>query len=241
MELDICHLYPDLLNVYGDVGNIIILKDRLLKRGINVNVHNISVGDSFNYKDYDIVLLGGGQDSEQTIVSKDLTSKRDEVKKYIEAEKVMLTICGGYQLLGEYYIGSNGEMIKGLDLIDIRTEKGDTRFIGDTICKEIETNEYLIGFENHGGRTILGEKVRPIGEVVVGYGNNGNDKTCGCIYKNTFGTYFHGSFLSKNPKFADKLIKKALFNKYSEDVELEQLDDEFYDKAREVMLDRLID
>ncbi len=240
MELNICHLYPDLLNVYGDVGNILILKDRLLKRGIGVNIINLSANDEFIAEDYDIVLLGGGQDAEQTIVSADLSTKREQLKKYIEDEKVMLTICGGYQLLGEYYIGANGERIDGLSLIDIRTEKGDNRFIGNVISKDFETNDYIIGFENHSGRTILGENVKPMAEVVVGFGNNGEDKTCGCVYKNTYGTYFHGSFLAKNNVFADLLIKKAIFNKYGEEIELDKIDDEFYNKARNVLLNKYL-
>ncbi len=240
MEINICHLYPDLLNVYGDVGNILVLKDRLLKRGIGVNVINVSQGDEFRAEDYDIVLLGGGQDNEQTIVAKDLLLKRDELKKYIEWGKVLIAICGGYQLLGKYYIGQNGEIIDGLSLIDIETKSGETRFIGDVISKTKITDDYIIGFENHSGRTILGEGVEPMAEVVVGYGNNGEDKTCGCIYKNTYGTYFHGSFLVKNNDFADRLITNALQYKYDHKVTLEKLDDEFYTKARNVLLNKLL-
>ncbi len=240
MELNICHLYPDLLNVYGDVGNILVLKDRMKKRGIGVNVINVSQGDEFRAEDYDIVLLGGGQDNEQTIVAKDLLLKREELKKYIELGKVLIAICGGYQLLGKYYIGQNGETIEGLSLIDIVTNSGDKRFIGDVISKTKVTDDYIIGFENHSGRTILGEGVEPMAEVVVGYGNNGEDKTCGCIYKNTYGTYFHGSFLVKNNDFADMLIKNALQYKYDHKVELEKIDDEFYTKARNVLLNKLL-
>lgn len=240
MELNICHLYPDLLNVYGDVGNILILKDRLIKRGISVNVHNISVKDDFNADVFDIVLLGGGQDNEQTIVSADLMKKKDEIKRYIENNKVMLNICGGYQLLGRYYIGANGEKIDGLSLLDIRTEMGKDRFIGNVVSKDYETQEYLIGFENHSGRTILGDSVKPMASVIIGFGNNGEDKTCGCVYKNTYGTYFHGSFLAKNQVFCDMLIKKAIKIKYNEDIELSQIDDEFYNKARNVLLNKYL-
>ncbi len=240
MEINICHLYPDLLNVYGDVGNILVLKDRLEKRGIKVNVINASLNEDFVYEDYDIVLLGGGQDAEQTIVAKDLFIKREQLKKYIEDEKVLISICGGYQLLGKYYIGQDGEKIEGLGIIDIETKSGDDRFIGNVISKEFITNDYIIGFENHSGRTILGDGVKPMAEVVVGFGNNGEDKTCGCVYKNTFGTYLHGSFLAKNNKFADLLIKRALEKKYNKEIELEPIDDEFYSKARNVMINRLL-
>lgn len=133
MELNICHLYPDLLNVYGDVGNILILKDRAERRGIKVNVINTSLKDDFKADDMDIVFFGGGQDYEQSIVSEDLKSnKREEIKKYIEEGKVFLAICGGYQLLGKYYTAPNGEKIEGLNILDIYTEGGDTRFIGNT-------------------------------------------------------------------------------------------------------------
>lgn len=240
MEINICHLYPDLLNVYGDVGNILVLKDRLEKRNIKANVINISKNDEFLADDYDIVLLGGGQDKEQTIVSENLLKKRDELKKYIEANKVLLTICGGYQLLGKYYIGADGEKIDGLDLVDFVTNTGEGRFIGNVVSKEFETDDYIIGFENHSGRTVLGENVKPMANVIVGFGNNGEDKTCGCVYKNTYCTYFHGSFLAKNNKLADLLLSKAIYNKYNEKIELEPLDDEFYDKARNVLLNRFL-
>lgn len=240
MEINICHLYPDLLNVYGDIGNILILKDRLIKRNIDVNIINISTEDEFDESLYDIVLLGGGQDKEQSIVSEDLFKKKSQLQSYIENEKVLLTICGGYQLLGEYYVCADGQKLDGLNLVDIRTEKGDVRFIGNCVTKDICSNEFLIGFENHSGRTMLGDGVKPIGEVIVGFGNNGEDKTCGMQYKNTFGTYFHGSFLSKNPLFADKLIKTALENKYKKEIELEKLDDEFYFKARNILLNRFL-
>lgn len=241
MELNICHLYPDLLNVYGDVGNILILKDRIQKRNIDVNIHNISVNDKFDADMFDIVLLGGGQDTEQTIASNDLKYKKDELKRYIETDKVLLTICGGYQLIGEYYIDARGNKIDGLSLIDVKTEKGDKRFIGNTISKEIETSDYLIGFENHSGRTILGERVKPMAKVLLGFGNNGEDQTCGAVYKNTYGTYLHGCFLSKNPHFADKLIKKSLEKKYGTEIELERIDDEFYNKARNVFLNKFLE
>ncbi len=240
MEINICHLYPDLLNVYGDVGNILVLKDRTEKRGIVANITNLSVDQEFNADNFDIVLLGGGQDAEQTIVAKDLFSKKEELRKYIESGKVLLSICGGYQLLGKYYIGQAGERIEGLGLIDLETKSGDQRFIGNVISKEFITNNYIIGFENHSGRTILGDSVSPMAETVVGFGNNGEDKTCGCVYKNTFGTYLHGSFLAKNNEFADMLIERAFSNKYNEKIELCEIDDEFYSKARNVMINRLL-
>ena len=241
MELNICHLYPDLLNVYGDVGNILILKNRAEARDIKVNIINVSLKDDFNANDYDIVFFGGGQDYEQSIVSQDLNgSKKDELQKYIELEKVLIAICGGYQLLGKHYCAPNGETIDGLGILDIYTEGGDTRFIGNTVIYNETFNETYVGFENHSGRTYFNdtENIKPLGKCIHGYGNNGSDGYEGCIYKNTFCTYFHGSLLAKNPELADRFIQTALEKKY-EAVTLAPLDDTFEVKAKEVMINRL--
>lgn len=237
MELNICHLYPDLLNVYGDVGNILILKDRAESRGIKVNIKNVSINDDFNSEEMDIVFFGGGQDYEQSIVSDDLkTNKKDEITKYIEDGKVFLAICGGYQLLGKYYSTPTGEKLEGLGILDIYTEGGDTRFIGNTVIYNEEFDETYVGFENHSGRTYI-NNLKPLGKCIYGYGNNGSDKNEGCIYKNTFGTYFHGSLLSKNPELADRMLKLALDKKYG-DVKLEPIDDLFALKAKESIMNR---
>lgn len=238
MELNICHLYPDLLNVYGDVGNILILKHRAKLRGIKVNVINVSMGDKFDKDNYDIVFFGGGQDFEQSIVSDDLINlKKDVLKEYVEEGKVLLAICGGYQLLGNYYTAPTGEKIDGLGILDIYTEGGDTRFIGNTVIHNEEFNETYVGFENHSGRTFIGD-LKPLGKCIHGYGNNGESGYEGCIYKNTFCTYFHGSLLSKNPELADRILTLALSNKY-DDISLSPLDDTFEIKANNVMIDRL--
>lgn len=238
MELNICHLYPDLLNVYGDVGNILVLKHRAESRDIKVNISNISLNDDFKAEDYDIVFFGGGQDYEQVIVSEDLMkNKKDELVKYIEDNKVFIAICGGYQLLGKYYAAPNGDRIEGLGILDIYTEGGDSRFIGNTVIYNEEFNETYVGFENHSGRTYV-NGLKPLGKCIHGYGNNGSDGSEGCIYKNTFCTYFHGSLLSKNPELADRFIKTALANKYT-DAELSPIDDSFELKAKEIMITRL--
>ncbi|NFK79558.1 glutamine amidotransferase [Clostridium botulinum] len=238
MELNICHLYPDLLNVYGDIGNILVLKYRAQQRGIKINVSNVSIKDSFPIDKYDIALFGGGQDYEQSIVSKDMVeTKKDDLTKYIEKGKVLLAICGGYQLLGKYYTTPEGEKLDGLDILDIYTEGGDIRFIGNTVIKNEEFNETYVGFENHSGRTYIGN-LKPLGKVIAGYGNNGEDQEEGCIYKNTFCTYFHGSLLSKNPELADRLLSTALKNKYGDEIELEPLDDNLEFKAKEFIVNR---
>ncbi|APC41876.1 type 1 glutamine amidotransferase [Clostridium estertheticum] len=237
MEINICHLYPDLLNVYGDVGNILILKHRAELRGIEVNIVNISMGDNFKAEDYDIVFFGGGQDYEQTIVSPDLiTLKKASMEEYIESGKVFLAICGGYQLLGKYYTTPSGEKVEGLGILDICTESGDKRFIGNTVIHNETFDETYVGFENHSGRTYI-NGLSPLGKVEVGYGNNGEDGYEGCVYKNTFCTYFHGSLLSKNPELADRLLSIALNNKYDE-VALTSLDDTLEIKAKEFIIKR---
>lgn len=237
MELNICHLYPDLLNVYGDVGNILILKSRAEARGITVNIINTSLNDKFNSADIDIVFFGGGQDYEQSIVSDDLkNNKKEDISNYIENGKVFLAICGGYQLLGKYYRAPSGEKLDGLGILDIYTEAGEKRFIGNTVIKNEEFNETYVGFENHSGRTYIND-LQPLGKCIEGYGNNGEDKQEGCIYKNTFCTYFHGSLLSKNPELADRLLKIALETKYK-DFSLDKLDDTFELMAKKRIIKR---
>ncbi|MGL4874486.1 MAG: type 1 glutamine amidotransferase [Clostridium sp.] len=238
MEINISHLYPDLLNVYGDVGNILILKQRAERRGIKVNIINTSLNDTFNPDEFDIVFFGGGQDYEQSIVSEDLkTAKREGLQKYVEDGKVLLAICGGYQLLGNYYRAPNGEKLEGLKILDIYTEGGETRFIGNTVIYNEEFNQTYVGFENHSGRTFIND-LKPLGKCIEGHGNNGEDGYEGCVYKNTFCTYFHGSLLSKNPELADKFLTLALEKKYNKEISLESLDDTLELKAKEYIINR---
>jgi lipid II isoglutaminyl synthase (glutamine-hydrolysing) len=238
VELNICHLYPDLLNVYGDMGNILVLKFRCEQRGIKVNVINVSLEDQFAPNDYDIVFFGGGQDYEQSIVAPDLIkNKKDPLGEYIESGKVMLAICGGYQLLGHYYTTSEGEKLEGLGLLNINTEAGSSRFIGNTVIYNEDFDETYVGFENHSGRTYIGD-LKPLGKSLVGSGNNGDDGYEGCIYKNCYCSYFHGSLLSKNPELADRLIASALTAKYG-NIVLSPLDDTLEFKAKEQLINTL--
>ena len=149
-----------------------------------------------------------------------MTNKKDGLSKYINSGKVLLAICGGYQLLGKYYTAPNGEKIEGLGILDIYTEGGDTRFIGDTVIYNEEFNETYYGFENHNGRTFLGEGERPLGKVVQGHGNNGEDQSEGVIYKNVFGSYFHGPILARNENLAERLIRLALKQRYGTELDL---------------------
>lgn len=239
MEINICHLYPDLLNVYGDIGNILILKHRAEKRGINVIIKNVSIGDEFSPEDFDIVFFGGGQDYEQSIVSKDLVeTKKQGITDYIESGKVFICICGGYQLLGKTYETSTGEILEGLGVLDIYTKASNERLIGNSIIYNEFFNETYVGFENHSGKTYIGD-LNPLGIVKYGFGNNGEDKKEGCVYKNTFCTYFHGSLLSKNPELTDRLLSLAIKNKYGE-VELSPLNDSFEIKAKDHIIKRFI-
>lgn len=246
-EINICHLYPDLLNLYGDRGNIIALSRRCEWRDIEVKVENISIGDTFKYENYDIVFIGGGQDYEQTIIQDDLMNgKRQEIVEAVESGKVFLGICGGFQLLGKYYKTNDGKEIECLGAINIWTHGGDTRLIGDIVfeidfLKNNGENYRVVGFENHAGKTYLGEGVKPLGKVIKGSGNNGEDGFEGAVYKNTFCTYSHGSLLPKNPVLADHLIMLALLNKYPDFQGLSPLNDDLENLAHESLIKRFIE
>lgn len=213
--LRVCHLYGNLLNTYGDNGNILLLKFFAEKMGITFASKIVSIHEDFQAADYDLIFFGGGQDFEQLIVSEDIQEKKEELSKYIEQDGVMLAICGGYQLLGHYYMGANGEKIPGIAALDHYTLSQDHhRFIGDIEIKNEEFDETYYGFENHNGRTFLGNDEKPLGKVLEGNGNNGEDHTEGCHYKNVFGSYFHGPLLARNPIIAIRLIKTALEKRY---------------------------
>ena len=212
-KLRIGHLYPKLLNIYGDGGNIITLKKRAEWRGIEAEIHEINSGDVW-LGEHDIYFIGGGQDLQQIEVSKELQRH----KVFLTAERdrgaVFLGICGGYQLMGHYYQPHEGDKLMGISLLDAYTIAGNKRFIGNvTVGQAMPDNDILVGFENHSGLTYLQGDTKPIGKVIVGNGNNGEDKTEGARFKNVFGTYMHGSFLPKNPKFADYLLELALGEK----------------------------
>ena len=209
-QLRIGHLYPKLLNIYGDGANIITLKKRAEWRGVNVIIDEINSGDE-NIAEHDIYFIGGGQDLQQIEVSKELQKHKEFLTAERNRGSVFLGICGGYQLLGHYYQPHNGDKLMGISLLDAYTIAGNNRFIGNvTIKTEFTDSKTLVGFENHSGLTYIQGETQPIGKVLVGYGNNGQDKTEGARYKNVFGTYMHGSFLPKNPHFADYLLELAI-------------------------------
>lgn len=224
VSLRIAHLYPDMLNLYGDRGNIIVLTGRMRARGIDVQTEQITMGKAFNADDYDIFFIGGGQDFEQDVLLDDLTKGKDvQINKAIHSGRVMLAICGGYQMLGKYYKTYDGKILQYMGALDFYTEGREERMIGNYAYKTKEGIE-VVGFENHSGRTYLGKDTEPLGRVIKGYGNNGEDGTEGVRFLNTFGTYSHGPVLPKNPQLADLLISKALENKYGK-ADLKPLDD----------------
>ena len=226
-KLKIGHLYPKLLNIYGDGGNIITLKNRAIWRGIGVNIDEINSGDNA-ISEHDIYFIGGGQDLQQIEVSKELQRHKEFLTAERDRGSVFLGICGGYQLLGHYYQPHEGDKLMGISLMDAYTVAGHKRFIGNVTVEW--NNDTLVGFENHSGLTYLQGNTKPIGTMLVGNGNNGQDKTEGGRYKNVFGTYMHGSFLPKNPKFADYLLELALGEK------LEPLDDTIEDNAHKALI-----
>lgn len=237
LKISIAHLYPKLLNLYGDMGNIIALTKRCEWRGIQVEFEQINIGDSI--KNHDLYFIGGGQDKQQEEVAQELYSHKSELLAQRDDGAVFLGICGGYQLFGHYYQPHDKDKLKGISLMDAYTVAGKKRFIGNVTVKTnfLQPNT-LVGFENHSGLTYLQGETKPIGVVTVGNGNNGADGFEGGRYKNVFGTYLHGSLLPKNPHFADYLISLALEKRYGEKFSLSKLDDKFEFEAHNSVIDK---
>lgn len=208
------YLYPEWMNLYGDRGNAMALERRAAWRGIPVATRTISVGDTVDLAAHDILLVGGGSDDAQNAISADLLEKRaPALFQAVEEDVVVLAVCGGYQLLGHYYKTAAGEKIPGIGLLNVWTEAGPTRLVGDVVAEgawDGAGQAKLVGYENHSGRTYLGSGVRPLARVICGRGNNGRDGGEGAVYRNLFGTYLHGPLLPKNPAFADHLLGLAL-------------------------------
>ena len=239
MELNICHLYPDILNLYGDRGNILCMRKRLAWRGIDVHVDEVSIGQKLEASKYDLLFIGGGQDFEQEVLLPDLRGeKTEELKAAIEDNLPVLAICGGYQMLGQYYKTWDGQQCDFTGALDLYTVGSEQRMIGNYMfsCEEAGCN--IVGFENHSGKTYLGSGVKPLGKVLEGYGNNGEDGTEGARYKNVFASYSHGCLLPKNPKLADLILQTALERKYGA-VTLSPLPDELETAAHTYMENRL--
>lgn len=233
-SINILHMFPDLLNLYGDKGNIECLRKRLMWRGIDVKVINCTFEEQFlDFDKVDIIFLGGGSDREQKIVCSALLKYKRELKEYVEKGGVLVAVCGGYQLLGKYYALPD-EKIEGLDILDIYTEHGSPRLIGNIVLHSEETGSDIVGFENHAGRTYTGSH-KPLGKVVKGFGNTGKSGEEGVRYKNVFATYLHGPLLPKNPKLCDMILESALKKKYPDFTSLPPLDDDMENRANEYM------
>ncbi|MBR3002986.1 MAG: glutamine amidotransferase [Clostridia bacterium] len=243
-ELKILYLYPDILDLYGDIGNIKVLKYRLEQRGIKALVDNYSIGNEKpDFKSYDIVFAGGGADNEQKILADDLIKYKEDIKEAIESGTFFLLICGAYQLFGKYYKGVEGNIIPGLEVFDYFTEANPNRAercIGNIVVEANlgNTTIKVIGFENHGGQTYGIESY--FGRVLFGNGNKFGDDFEGFMRKNVIATYLHGPLLSKNPELTDYIIKYCLERKYNEEIILEPLNDEFENKCRLQLLERFL-
>jgi lipid II isoglutaminyl synthase (glutamine-hydrolysing) len=235
--LRLAHLYPEHMNIYGDRGNIIALTRRCQWRGIPLEVHPVTVGTTVEWEHYDLAFFGGGQDSGQALIADDLLLRQSKgLARAIEDGLVMLAICGGYQLLGHHFLTHAGEQLPGVGVLDVHTVGGKKRLIGNTVVQltahngpparpDMHRSPYLVGFENHSGRTYHGPAVLPLAKVVTGYGDNGEDGLSGVIYRNTIGCYLHGSLLPKNPHLTDHLITLAIQRRYDALPTLALLDD----------------
>jgi lipid II isoglutaminyl synthase (glutamine-hydrolysing) len=237
MKLTIHHLYADMMNLYGDRGNVISIQKRCEWRGAPVEVTDVRLGESIRPTGCDIFLFGGGQDREQALLADDLAGPKGvDLRHLADDGAVILGVCGGYQLMGSHYETADGEKLPGVSIFDLHTEPrkpDEARLIGNVLVQvpmEDGSSREIVGFENHGGRTRLGGETKPLGYVVSGFGNNGEDGTEGARKNNTYGTYLHGSMLPKNPWFTDRLIETAI-KRTDDTFTLEPLDDEVEESA----------
>jgi len=227
--ITILHLYPNDMNIYGDYGNVLTIKRRLEWYGFKVNVVNYNQGDKFP-DNVDIIIGGGGQDSGQNKIQKDLLIIGPKLRQLADDGVPMLVICGLYQLFGKFFKTADNQIIKGIGLLNIETFAKPERLIGNIITHSEEFGD-IIGYENHSGQTFLGHQVSSLGRVRLGAGNNTTDISEGARFKNVIGSYLHGPLLPKNPKIADFLIEKAVTNKYGKFIK-KDIDDKFVEPAR---------
>jgi CobQ-like glutamine amidotransferase family enzyme len=234
-----------MMNLYGDRGNVISIQKRCEWRGISVEVTDVRLGESIRPTECDIFLFGGGQDREQALLADDLSGSKGADLRSISSEGgVVLGVCGGYQLMGGHYETADGQKLPGVGVFDLHTEPRkpeEARLIGNVLVRvplEDGSHREIVGFENHGGRTRLGEGAELLGRIVSGFGNNGEDGTEGARKMNTYGTYLHGSLLPKNPWFTDRLIETAI-RRADDTFTLEPLDDETENTAFESVAGRV--
>ncbi|MFO7170348.1 MAG: glutamine amidotransferase [Chloroflexota bacterium] len=245
--LRLAHLYPDHMNIYGDRGNVLTLAERCRWRGIRLDVLAVQPGADVDWEAVDLAFFGGGQDSGQALIAEDFVERQGPaLRAAIEGGLPLLAICGGYQLLGHYFLTHTGERLPGIGALDVHTVGGGRRLIGNIVVEAelgaggTPSKVTLVGFENHSGRTYLGAGVRPLGRVLAGYGNNGEDGTEGAVYRNAIGCYMHGSLLPKNPQVADYLIGAALRRRFGPDAALAPLDDTLELTAQRTMVERVL-
>jgi lipid II isoglutaminyl synthase (glutamine-hydrolysing) len=239
MTVRICYLYPRLLSVAGDRGNLLALIQRCSWRGIRCSVTEADVGEVPDFAQADLIMMHGGQDREMTAAARDLAAKAGPLREAIEANAVVLAVCAGYQLLGHYYNPAAGPPLQGLGVLDAVTEGGTTRFIGHVALRcDLGSGDQrqIAGFENHSGRTYLGGGAKPLGQVLNGAGNNGEDGTEGARYREVYATYLHGPVLPKNPWLADHLLSRALAHRYQDFGRLAPLTDQAEEQARAAAL-----
>lgn len=242
MKLTICHLYPDLMNIYGDRGNILALSRRAAWAGLDVEVRRVDLGERPDFRTFDILFFGGGQDAQQALVARDLAEvKAPLLRAAVDDGLVVLAICGGYQLLGRYFRTGSGVVLPGIEVFDAYTVAGDRRCIGDVVARSQVGGQprTLVGFENHSGKTYLGQRTRPLAQVIVGRGNNGEDGSEGAVDRNAFGSYLHGSLLPKNPWLTDLLIRRAVERRYGPRATLPAVDDAVERQAHEAIIARI--
>ena len=240
MELKICHLYPDVMNLSCDRGNVLVMEKRLQWRGIDVTTTGVNMGEELDASAYDLIFIGNGQPFSQPLLLEDVrTKKADALKQAAESGVPVLAVDGGFELLGNCCEMLNGEVVDGLGILDMKTTYTQKRLVGNYAFTCEEVGITVVGFENHAGKTVLGNAVRPLGFVTSGNGNNGTDHTEGARYKNVFGTYAHGCLLPKNPELCDHVLRLALERKYG-DVNMLPLDDTLEHNAHQYMEKRLM-
>lgn len=233
--ITILQLYPKDMNIYGDHGNLLVIKRRLEWYGYEPKVITYNVGDTLP-KDVDIIIGGGGQDSGQEIIHSDLLKIGLQLKKWADADIPMLMVCGLYQLFGNFFKTSKDTTLQGIGILDIETFGTNERLIGNIVTRSEEFGD-IVGYENHSGQTTLAAKTKPLAMTIKGAGNNSKDGMEGARYKNVIGTYLHGSLLPKNPRIADFMIQTAVEKKYGE-FSHDLIDDLFVDLARDVASNR---
>ena len=238
MKIGVGHLYPDYLNIYADRGNIAVLAERAARRGHELEVTAIGVGEGVHAGEIDLYYVGGGQDREQSLIAPDIEAKGPALQDAVAGGAAFLAVCGGYQLLGRYYRDRSGAELPGCSLLPLHTVAGERRMIGDVLLECEWAGQTLAGFENHAGRTYLEDGAEPLGRVLAGFGNDGASGYEGCKAGRVVGTYLHGPLLPRNPWFADWMLAEAAAHQLGEAPRFEPLDDELELQAHGVSAER---